>query len=57
MNRCILLEEFKNKFETLMSPDIISSFNSKSIGKTQKFQIYKTKNFFLKTLKNFNENF
>ena len=32
LNRCILLEEFKNKFETLMSADIISSFNSKSIG-------------------------
>jgi hypothetical protein len=33
VNRCTLLEEFKNKFETIMSADIISTFNSKSIGK------------------------
>lgn len=31
VNRCTLLEDFKNKFETFMSADIISSFNSKSI--------------------------
>lgn len=32
VNRCALLEDFKNKFETLMSADIISAFNSKSNG-------------------------
>ena len=41
MNRCILLEDFKNKFETLMSPDIISCFNSKSIESSKNyFQIF-----------------
>jgi hypothetical protein len=30
--RCTLLEDFKNKFETLMSSDLIAAFNSKSIG-------------------------
>ncbi len=31
VNRISLLEDFKNKFETKMSSDIIASFNSKSI--------------------------
>jgi hypothetical protein len=31
LSRLSLLEDFKNKFETLMSADIIASFNSKSI--------------------------
>ena len=30
-NRCRLLEDVKNKFETLMSAEIIAAFNSKSI--------------------------
>ncbi len=30
--RCGILEGFKNKFETLMSAEIIAAFNSKSIG-------------------------
>lgn len=37
VNRCSLLEDFKNKFETLMSADIISSFNSKSIDLSKKY--------------------
>jgi hypothetical protein len=31
LNRLALLEDFKNRFETLMSADIIASFNAKSI--------------------------
>lgn len=33
VNRCTLLEDFKNKFETLLSADVIASFTSKSLGK------------------------
>ena len=32
INRCTLLENFKNKFETQMSPEIIAAFNAKSTG-------------------------
>ena len=31
-SRCALLEDFKNKFESFISPELISAFNSKSIG-------------------------
>ncbi|RNA00345.1 conserved oligomeric Golgi complex subunit 7-like, partial [Brachionus plicatilis] len=30
-NRCTLLEDFKNRFETMISTDLVSCFNSKSI--------------------------
>ncbi|CAF0719641.1 unnamed protein product [Brachionus calyciflorus] len=36
-NRCALLEDFKNKFETLMSADIIGCFNSKSIDLSKNY--------------------
>ena len=32
ISRCTLLEDFKNKFETIISSELISAFNSKSIG-------------------------
>jgi len=39
--RCSLLEDFKNKFETLMMSDIIDSFNSKSyVNVTNYVQIF-----------------
>ncbi len=34
VNRCTLLENFKNRFETSLSADIISALNSKSTGNT-----------------------
>lgn len=37
VSRCTLLEDAKNKFETLMSPDIIVAFNSKSIDSSKNF--------------------
>lgn len=33
VNRCTILEEFKNKFEAILSSEIISAFASKSFGK------------------------
>lgn len=33
VNRCTLLEDFKNKFESLLSPELIQAFSSKSLGK------------------------
>jgi hypothetical protein len=39
--RCSLLEDFKNKFETLIMSDIIDSFNSKSyVNVTNYVQIF-----------------
>jgi hypothetical protein len=37
MSRCVLLEDFKNKFETLMSAELIAAFNAKSIGRLRTF--------------------
>lgn len=34
VDRCNLLENFKNKFETVISTDIINTFNSKLTGKS-----------------------
>lgn len=36
-NRCSLLEDFKNKFEAMMSTEIVSCFNSKSISLSKNF--------------------
>jgi hypothetical protein len=33
VNRCLLLANVKNRLETLLSSDIVATFNSKSIGK------------------------
>lgn len=37
ISRIALLEDFKNKFETIMSPDIIASFNAKSIEMSRNY--------------------
>jgi hypothetical protein len=33
VNRCLLLENVKNRFEALLSADIVATFNSKSLGR------------------------
>lgn len=36
-NRCALLEDFKNKFETMISIDLVSCFNSKSLSLSKNY--------------------
>ncbi len=50
VNRCTLLENFKNKFETSMSPDIISALNSKSTGNKKTSSAHKDLNIVLSSV-------
>lgn len=38
-NRCLLLKDFKNKFETQMSADIVKAFNTKSLESSRNYSI------------------